>query len=351
VFQRLLALTFSILVVIAEGSAQSSAPVIKVSLEHVGNPQFPTGFWLSNSDPHFGHRSDALFWLGSDKVATTFFKEYCCRSGRNSGARYAAAIFDLNRKTIATHEWTSTPDARFYVGGTVGAVWVRHKDRVDVLSSDFGVVGEIPLPEKSQLICSKSGHGVAVQAGPTILFYDLANLSAVIRTTVPADTWAADVYGGTILLHSQTKRCYTSILRGNDEQSWNINSGTENASGKCASGLGLLSFNATLVSGRSPDTRDIVHRDGTVETIAAQGGLLGIADSGRLMFESFYPNPLAKKLDLDFGGHKEISIYDPSSKATVFRKKFGGQSGAALSPDGHHLAVIDGHQLLIYTVP
>jgi len=338
------------LVAIATCSGQTSHPV-KVSLSHLGSPQFPPGFWVSNADPHFRHRSDALFWLSTDKVATTFFKEYCCGSGRNSGVRYAAAVFDLTGKTIATHEWTSMPDAPFYVGGTVGAVWVRHKDQVDVLGNDFGVVGEIPLPEQSKLIWSKSGHGVAVQAGSTILFYDIANLSAVIRTAVPAETWAADVYGGTVLLHSRTKPCHTGILQANDEHSWNVNPGADNAPGRCASGLALLSSNATLVSGRSSDTQDIVHRDGTVETIAAPGKLITIADSGRLAFQSFYPNPLAKKLDLDFGGHKEISIYDPSSKATVFRIKIGGQSGAALSPNGHHLAVIDGHQLLIYTMP
>jgi hypothetical protein len=336
---------------IAACSAQTSAPV-KISLRQIGNPQFPTGFWVSNDDPHFRHRSDALFWLSTDKVATIFFKEYCCGSGASTGSKYAAAVFDLKGNTIATHEWTSTPDAPFYVGGIVGAFWVRYKDRVDVLSNDFSVAGQIPLPKPSALIWSKSGHGAAVQTDSTISVYDMVNLPAVLRTAVPADTRAIDVYATTVLLRSPpTKPCYVGVMQANDEHSWNIGSGIEDAASRCVSALALLSDSAVLIAGPKRNFLKIVFRSGTVETINAQGRLLGTADSDRLALEIFHPNPFAEKLDMDFGGHKEISVYDPSRKATVFRVKIGGQSGAALSPDGHHLAVIDGHELRIYALP
>lgn len=351
VSRRLSILTFSTLVAIATCSGQTSHP-IKVSLSHLGSPQFPTGFWVSNADPHFRHRSDALFWLSTDKVATTFFKEYCCGSGRNSGVRYTAAVFDLTGKTIATHEWTSMADAPFHVGGTVGAFWVKYRDRVDVLSEDFTVVGQIHLAKPSGLIWSKSGRGAAVQAGNVILLYAIANLAAVTSVAEPVDTRAVDVHGDAVLLDAlPNKPCYVGIVQANKEHSWNVSSVIDEVSGRCASGLALLSADAVLVSEPGGNIPKIVHRDGTVEAISAQGNLLGIADSGRLAFQSFYPNPVAQKLDMDFGGHKEVIIYDPSTKTTVFRTKIGGQSGAALSPGGDHLAVIDGHELLIYKLP
>ena len=60
-----------------------------------------------------------------------------------------------------------------------------------------------------------------------------------------------------------------------------------------------------------------------------------------LICSVFHPNPLASALDMDFGGQKEITVYDPSTKTNVLRTKITGQAGASLSPDGHHLAVID----------
>jgi len=38
-------------------------------------------------------------------------------------------------------------------------------------------------------------------------------------------------------------------------------------------------------------------------------------------------------------------------RKVVFRKTIGGQSGAALSPDGHHLAVVESGNLYIYDLP
>ena len=348
--RRLIILAFSILVTIARCFGQDSAPV-KVSLRRIGSPQFPTGFFVSNADPHFRHRVDTLFWLSADKVATTFFKEYCCRSGASSGVRYVAAVFNVTGKTIATHEWTSMPDAPFRVGGSVGAFWVKYSDRVDVLSDDFTAVGQIPLVKPSNLIWSKSGRGAAVQEGTTILLYNLANPVAVSRVAAPMDTKVVDILGDVVLLDSRpTKPCYVAIVQASNEHSWNVSSVTDDASGRCASGSALLSADAVLVTGPGRNTRRIAHRDGTVEPLAVQGLLLGMADSGRMAFQTFYPSPLARKLDLDFGGHKEVIVYDPSTKATVFKTKIGGQAGAALSPDGQHLAVIDGHELLIYTL-
>jgi len=345
---RLTILTLVVLLAIAHCLGQG-VTTVKVSLRSIGSPQFPTGFWLSKDDPHFRHRRDTLFWLSGDKVATTFFKEYCCGPKASTGVRYAAAVFNVAGKMIATHEWTSLPDAPLYVGGTVGGFWVRYKERVDVLSDDFSVVGQISLPEPSDLIWSKAGHGAAVQAGTTISLYDIANLPAVVRVAVSVDTRAVDVYGNTLLLRSvPTKPCAADILQANSEHSWNVGSGI--APSRCISGLALLSDSAVLVSGPSRGVWKIAHRDGTLETLPVQGNLLSVADSGHLAFESFHPNPLAEKLDMDFGGHKEVVVYDPSTKTTVFRTKIGGQSGAALSPDGHRLAVIDGHELVIYAL-
>lgn len=332
--RRRLIVTLSTLLTIARCLGQSPTPV-SVSLRCIGRPQFPTGFWISDADPHFRHRADTLFWLSADKVATTFFKEYCCRSGANSGVRYAVAAFDLAGKTIATHEWTSMADATFYAGGALGAFWVRYRDRVDVLSEDFAVVGQIPLPKRSTLIWSKSGRGAAVQAGTTILLYDMANLAAAASVAGPADTRAVDVHRDAVLLNSLPNQpCSVRIVQATKEHSWNVNSVTDEASGRCASGFALLSADAVLVIEPGQRIRKIVHRDAAVEAIPAQGELIGIADSGRLAFQSFYPNSLAQKLDMDFGGHKEVSIYDPSTKAIVFQTKIGGQAGAALSPAG-----------------
>ncbi len=349
--RRWITLAFTILVPIAHCFGQDSTPV-KTSLRHLGSPQFPTGFWMSESDPHFRHRADTLSWLSVDKVATTFFKEYCCRSGDSHGERYAAAVFDLTGKPTATHQWTSMPDAPFHVGGTVGGFWVRYKDRVDILSDDFTTIGHIPLIKSSKLIWSKSGLGVALQEADTILLYRLADLAAVTRLAAPVGTRVVDVHGDSVLLDSlPTSPCYVGIVQASSEHSWNVSSLTNEISTGCASGLALISADAVLVSGPGRSNRTIAHRNGTVEPILAEGTLLGIADSGRMAFQSFRPNPLAEKLDLDFGGQKEVVVYDPLTKVTVFRTSIRGQSAAALSPDGRHLAVVDGHELLIYTMP
>jgi hypothetical protein len=349
--RRLITLAFTILVPIALCFGQNSTPV-KISLRHLGSPQFPTGFWMSESDPHFRHRGDTLFWLSADKVATTFFKEYCCRSGHDHGERYAAAVFDLTGKPIATHQWTSMPDAPLHVGGTVGGFWVKYTDRVDILSDDFATVGHIPLIKSSKLIWSKSGLGVALHEETTISLYRLADLADVTRVAAPVGTRVIDVHGDSVLLNSLLARpCYVGVVQANSEHSWNVSSLTNETSTGCASGLALVSMDAVLVSGPGRSSRTVAHRNGTVEPIPVEGTLLGIANSGRMAFQSFRPNPLAEKLDLDFGGQKEVVVYDPLTKVTVFRTSIGGQSGAALSPDGRHLAVIDGHDLLIYTMP
>jgi len=338
-----------------------NTPPVKVSLRDIGGPQFPTGFWLSKSDPHFRHHLDNLFWLSSDKVAMTFFKEYCCRTGGKSGVKFVSAVFDTSGNNISNHEWISMPDDPFKVGGVARFFLAQYRDRVVFVRGDFTVAGQIPIPKGSRLIWSKRSDSVAVQDGRSLLLYETEGLTQAESIDLPPDTRPVDLYGHAALVNSSTpKVCYVGILQPGVARSWALSTAAQQVSGKCASGVGLISADAVLITqpkrngAPSPgvsSTVKIVHFDGSEETIPTLGRPIGIADSGRIAFQVFYPSSLARTLDMDFGGHKEFAIYDPSTKATVFRKKFGGQAGAALAADGRHVAVIDGNNLLIYALP
>jgi hypothetical protein len=76
-----------------------------------------------------------------------------------------------------------------------------------------------------------------------------------------------------------------------------------------------------------------------------------MAGAGRIALQVFRANPLADVLDMDFGGRKVVAVYDSTTKRTLFRRTINGQAGAALSPDGHHLAVVEDDNLLIYDLP
>jgi hypothetical protein len=339
--------------------AQRSQPKpVEISLKRIGQPQFPTGFWASMADPHFRHATDMLFWLSPDAVATTFFKEYCCESSGKSGARYGAAVFDLTGKLVAKHEWTSMSDAPFHIGGAVGAFWVRYSGKIELLRADFTVGGQIPLQKGSTVVWSKSGHGMAVQDGTVLSIYDFPNGTAAIPVTIPAGTRAADVNGHVALLNSapNANSCTVAVIETSVQLSWVPVSNAEKVGNWCPSGLGLLAADVVLVSEPrlSPGLEfatKIARRDGTIDEIDSKGRLLEIAESGRLAFQSFDPNPFAQALDMDFGGHKIFTVYDSARKAAIFKTKKGGQAGTSLSPDGHHLALVDGDKLLIYSLP
>jgi hypothetical protein len=335
------------------GFGQSTVP-IKVSLRGTGSPQFPTGFWVSNSDPHFRHSRDQLFWLSTDEVATTFFKEYCCRSGGNTGVRYSAAIFDIQGNKLAMHDWTSMPDDPVSVGGGRGFFWVRSKDYLDALKTGFNVAARIPLADKAVPVFSRNGNWIAVRDGSKLSIYTLGGPSTPVSVELPEGALVADIYGDTALLNGPRTSCYVKVWQAGRGLVWAVDKGDASAQhvpGRCNSGEALLSEDEVLIKSGLTDGLEIVHRDDTVETIPENGKLTGMTASGRFMFETFHPNELAEKLDMDFGGQKEIVVYDSPSKTVIFRKMMGGQAGAALAPDGHHLAIIEGSNLLIYSLP
>jgi hypothetical protein len=336
---------------IFNGLGQNSTP-IEASLRGVGSPQFPTGYWVSDSDPHFLHSQDMLFWLGSDNLATTFFKGFCCRSGNQRGLKYGAVVFDTSGKKITTHEWTSMPDSPFSVGGIVGAFWLRYDDHIEVLDKDFTVTGQMALPKGVYQTMSKGVTWIGAKEGTKLSIYKPAGTFATASLVLPSETRVADVNGQVVLLNGTShKSCYIGVWQMGAGALWTLNTSAPDICGRCTSGEGLLSEDAVLIRPYGSLSHEIVHRDGSVETISEVGELLEIAVSGRISFQLFHPNQLAMALDMDFGGQKEITVYDPSKKSIIFRKTIGGQSGAALAPDGNHLAIIEGSSLLIYSLP
>jgi hypothetical protein len=332
---------------------QTTTP-IKVSLRDTGSPQFPTGFWISKSDPHFRHSRDKLFWLSADEVATTFFKEYCCRSGGETGVRYVAAIFDIRGSKVATHDWTSMPNDPVSVGGGRGFFWVRSKDHLDALKTDFSMAMRIPLVNKAFPVFSRNGNWTAVRDGSKLSMYTLGGPSTPVSVELPEGAQVADVYGGAALLNGPYTSCYVKVWQAGGVPVWDVGKGdafAQHVPRRCNSGEALLSEDVVLIKSGLTDGLEIVHRDGAVETIPEKGKLTGIAASGRFMLQTFHPSQLAEALDMYFGGQKEIAVYDSSSKTTIFRKMIGGQAGAALAPDGRHLAIIEGSRLLIYSLP
>lgn len=323
---------------------------IKVPLRRLGNPQFPTAFWLTPADPNFRHSGDALFWLDSDTIATTFFQDFCCRSGNQRGARYGAAFFNAAGKLLATHDWTATPDRPFRVGGIAGAFWTLSSDNVVLLGNNFAERARIAVPKRARVIWSKSGHGVAVQDGTEVDVYDVQNPGATARMSIAADALVEDVYGDAILLDFRSKACQIEIKSSN---SWTPAPPDGMEPGRCPSAIALVSPSEALIAypEATGQSLAIVRAGGSTETIPYSGQVIGTANSGRLALVHFQPNPVAEAFDMDFGGHKQVIVYNIAGRSTAFQRTFGSQAGAALSPDGKHLAVIDRHSLLIYTLP
>jgi len=349
---------------------QDSTP-IKVSLRSTGAPQFPTGYWLSDSDPHFRHSMDKVFWVNSENVAMTFFKEFCCQSGSGRGVVNGAAVFDASGKKVATHQWTSTPGAHFFAEGGAGFFWLQYDDHIDLLKPDFTVAGQIPLPKTTSpalqatlhtfLIPSKSGKWIALDEAGKLTIYAAGESSPTASFTIPVETWVADFTNHAVLLKSKAREsCSLGVwpIDGTRGTGWYVQDPASNPHSECLRGLGLISDDAALVEGNSVPLgsdvelkSEIVHRGGSAEPIPTPGEVLGIAASDRIAFQTFHPSGLAKFLDTDFGGHKEFTVYDTSKKTVIFHKTMGGQAGAAIALDGRHFAIVEGNSLLIYSFP
>jgi hypothetical protein len=330
---------------------QSALPT-KISLWGTGSPEFPTGYWAGDSDPHFRHRSDTLFWLNTEHVATSFFKGFCCSSGNEHGVKYGAAVFDTKGAKIALHDWTAEPDAPFVVRGGAGSFWLMYRTRIDALKDDFTVAEQIPLTEHSVPLWPKKGDGVAVTQGVNVSIYR-AGMTALYQSAVlPTGALLVDFNPHVLLVNnSSTKGCYIGVLRVADAQVWTLSSSVASASKRCEKAEALISDEAVLITDYDAGHLEIVHRDGSIEVVSGLGKVIGVADSGRIAIQTFRPSRLARELDLDFGGQKDILVYDPSTKNVMFRKTIDGQAGAALAPDGQHLAVVEGKSLLIYSLP
>lgn len=348
---RVAALAALIFPAIINGFGQNAAP-LTISLRGIGNPQFPTGYWISNSDPHFRHSNDKLFWLSANKVATTFFKEFCCRSGHVSGVKYGAVIFDTAGTRIAAHEWISMPDDPFYVGGGDGFFWARYGDRLEILKTDFTEGARIPLPTGTSLIWSSNGSSFALQKDSKLSIYEIGDSSPKLSVILPNKTRVVDVYGHTVLLNGSRNNCLVGVWQFENNPPPKGDVPVTDVSGRrCPLGMEMLSEDTALIKNYQPYGLEIVHPDGTKDAVSDEGEVLEISRSGRIALQTFHPSHLADVLDMDFGGQKEIAIYDSSTKNAIFRKTIGGQAGAALAPDGRHLAIIEGRKLLIFTIP
>lgn len=341
-----------ILTAVSASFGQNLKPV-RVSLRSIGSPQFPTGYHLSDSDPHFRHSGDKLFWLNSDSVAITFFKEFCCPSGGHSGIKHGAAVFDTSGNAVGTHDLVSLPDTPFLLEGGVGSFLLIYDSHIDALKSNFDKLGRITVSHFISPRLSTDGSQIAVSDRGKLSVYGTADLISKATLTLPSGTEVADMNDHAVLLNAKSKSaCDIVVWQTGGGASWKVSFRPDEYGG-CSTGYGegLLSDDAIVIRKGNPNTREIVSRNGHVETISEEGDLLGTASSGRFALQRFFPSAFADALDMDFGGKRAITVYDPSQKRLIFRKKFGGQTAAALAPDGHHLAVIEGNNLLIYPLP
>lgn len=325
---------------------------VSVSLKHIGRPEFPTGYWFTASDPHFRHSQDRIFWLSSRKIATTFFNGYCCGAGQNASTRFRAAVFDLADNKISTHDWISRPDDPFYVGGQLNLLWVRYRNRLVLLRPDYTIVRQFPLSSSTHLEWSKSGNSFGLEESGKLSIYHQSWSSPSAILDIPETASVVDVHGDSALLTSKPGRpCNIQVIAPGGISPWNLDVPPPNIYGNCYWGIGLLSESAVLVEHFQPEALQIFYRNGRTTNLKQTGELSGIANSGRIGIQAFYPNPIATFLDMDFGGHKVITVYETSTMKILFHKLVDAQGDAVLSPDGHHLAIIEKNVLLIYQIP
>jgi hypothetical protein len=326
-----------------------------MSLHGVGSPQFPTGSFVSSSDPHFRHRGDKLFWLDSQTVATTFFRRYS-GSGGNAGVEVRAAVFGIADKRISTHDWVSRPDKPPSLGGGVGFFEMSYHDHIDLLRPDFTLTRSIAVSVSTSrswpdITWSTSVNSFAVGDGGKVSLYEGGSSSSVESWVVPKGAWIAAVREHSILFNNRSAAsCGVIVLYAGSRSPWNLDDPADK-SAPCTRGKGLISEDAVLVDESQSNVMKVIHRSGAVDSLTEPGELLGVSSSGRIALKSFRPNPIAERLDMDFGGQKTFTVYDPLTKTTLFHKRVNGQGGAALSPDGHHIAIIENSDLLVYEIP
>jgi hypothetical protein len=345
------ALALALLFVTAANSAPDK---IKVSLRGVGKPQFPTGYWLSHADPHFNHSQDRIFWLDNGRVALTFFDQQCCAANNKTAeAKFRSAIFDTAGKKVDVHDWEDIERDPFYIGGHESTFWVRHRDSIELLRPDYSEAGRLEIVRGSYVVWSKSTRFGAYVEGTSVSIFDPSQPATKLRVTIPSNASVADLDERTLLLEVKSgKQCGIRVLGIKDAQTWTFLQPLESIMDepRCPSALAVLPSNAVLAQQRGSKQSQIIRLRRGEKAVPVMHGdqVINVAGGRRVAVQVFHANPIADFLDMDFGGSKELSIFDLEDGKVVFRKTIGGQSGAALSPDGHHLAVVESGSLYIY---
>jgi len=296
---------------------------------------------------------DRLYWLDSKQIAIIFYHGGCCVLWAPGPPSYEvrAVTFDLSGQRKALRDWhVDESHKRRALQGPGGYVVVTSEDGLEFFNFELATVKTITIPNKSTLWVSKNGgDSFALRTPSELLFYPRGPLDPPSRLAIPVSDKATpeDILGTSAIFNG---KCGADVWQLGRDGFWRAWTGG-NQQSNCLRPLALLSQDSFLAGGQNGIS--IVHRNGEVETVSQLEGkvLETTPQSGRFLVQAFRPNAMAQALDMDFGGTKRFLVYDISSHRVIFEHEYAGDAGAALSPDGHHLAIVEHRKLLIYDLP
>jgi hypothetical protein len=375
-----------LLAVIECGGAQGKiAPETSVDLRPFG---IPRGFFQeSERCKHTYNFVRSLIWLDENRLVFAFSTNPECS---DIGGPVSAAIriisFELNGKKLASQDIP-------YEAGDGGAIRLSPANDVhrgpdntivvqsmtaqsaaqlSLFSQNLEPLQKLDLPRATTFEgVTSEHHWIILQTPGANLGKDYTYYSGV--PLAPVGEFSATRTEGLgqrvgenqiALISCAANACNRIRIRRADNSSWSY---TEPKKDHGLIVLDWLADGSLLIESR----RHASDKDSQVFVLQADGIRMDLpripppywaaksfgfsSDGSRIAIGGFYVNASCDGMRDMFPIHcnekRRLFILDQSAGKIIFERPLPGPARAALSPDGHHLSVVNDEQLLIYTLP
>lgn len=375
-----------LLAIIECGGAQSKEePEISVDLRPF---DIPKGFFQeSERCKHTYNTVRSLIWLDEDRLVLAFSTNPECS---DIGGPVSAAIriisFELNGKKLTSQDIP-------YDAGDGGAirlspancvqrgpdntilvqsVTAQSTAQLSLFSQNLELLQKLDLPRATTFEGVTSEHHWIIletpgaNLGKDYTYYSGVPLAPVGKFSATRAEGLGQKVGENqiALISCSTSACNGIRIRRADDSRWSY---TEPKKDHDLTFLDWLADGRLLVESR----RHANDKDSQVFVLRADGIRMDLSripppywaaksfgfssDGSRIAIGGFYVNSNCEGMRDMFPIHcnekRRLFILDQSSGKIIFERPLPGPARAALSPDGHHLSVLDEGQFLIYTLP
>jgi hypothetical protein len=377
----------TLLLAVAEcASAQSKiAPETSVDLSSFG---IPKGFFQENERCKYTYNSlRSLLWLDANRLVIAFSTNPECSevAGTVSGA-IRIVTFDLNGKTLASRDIPYdagdggairlSPANGVHKGPgdtiVVQNVSAQSRAQLSLFSRDLDPIQQLDLPRATLFEDTTSeNHWIILETlgknlGKDYTYYSGVPLESIGKfSATRAESLGQKIGENQIALIScTTSACNGIRIRRADDSSWSY---TEPKKDHDLTFLDWLPHGGLLVESR----RHANDKDSQVFVLRAEGIRINMpsipppywaaksfgfsSDESRIAIGGLYVNGSCEGMRDMFPIHcnekRRLFVLDQPAGKIIFERPLPGPARAALSPDGHHLSVVDDEQLLIYSLP